>query len=67
MKRRRSKGRTVLIVVLVIVCVFGGVFVWYLHRMWPMLSTTMGDVELSEEHQSHRCRRSVKLVAAAVK
>lgn len=53
MKRRRSKGRTVLIVVLVIVCVFGGVFVWYLHRMWPMLSTTMGDVELSEEHQSH--------------
>lgn len=45
--------KKVLIAVLVIVCIFGAVFGWCLYRMWPMLSTTMGEVEQTEEHQSH--------------
>lgn len=45
--------KKVLIAVLVIVCIFGAVFGWYLYRMWPMLRTTMGEVEQTEEHQSH--------------
>lgn len=39
--------------VLVILCIVAAVFGYYLYRMWPMLSTTMGSVELTEEHQSH--------------
>ena len=38
---------------MVILCIFGAVFAWYLYRMWPMLRTTMGEVEQTEEHQSH--------------
>ena len=45
--------KKVLITVLVILCLFGAVFAWYLYRMWPMLRTTMGEVEQTEEHQSH--------------
>lgn len=45
--------KKVLITVLVILCIFGAVFAWYLYRMWPMLRTTMGEVEQTEEHQSH--------------
>ena len=41
--------KKVLIAVLVIVCIIGAVFGWYLYRMWPMLSTTMGDVEQTDE------------------
>lgn len=44
--------KKVLIAVLVIVCIIGAVFGWYLYRMWPMLRTTMGEVERTEEHQS---------------
>ena len=39
--------------VLVILCIVAAVFGYYLYRMWRMLSTTMGSVELTEEHQSH--------------
>ena len=45
--------KKVLITVLGILCIFGAVFAWYLYRMWPMLRTTMGEVEQTEEHQSH--------------
>ena len=46
--------RKVLIGVLVVLALVAAVFGWYLYRMWPMLSSTMGDVELTEGHQSHQ-------------
>ena len=45
--------RKVLISILVIVCIIAAVFGYYISRMWPMLSTTMGNVDLTEEHQIH--------------
>ena len=39
--------------VILILCIAGIIIAYYLYRMWPMLSTTMGDVEQTEEHQSH--------------
>ena len=46
--------KKILISILVIVVIVAAVFGYYIYRMWPMLSTTMGDVELTEDHQSHR-------------
>lgn len=46
--------KKVLIGVLVVLVLVAAVFGWYLYRMWPMLSSTMGDVELTEGHQSHQ-------------
>lgn len=46
--------KKVLIGVLVVLVLVAAVFGWYLYRMWPMLSTTMGRVEQTQEHQSHR-------------
>lgn len=37
------------LVIVILACIIG----YYLYRMWPMLSTTMGEVENTEEHQSH--------------
>ena len=41
---------TVIVILLIVAAVAG----YYLYRMWPMLQTTMGDVELTDEHRSHR-------------
>ena len=46
--------KKILISILVIVVIVAAVFGYYIYRMWPMLSTTMGDVELTEDHQSRR-------------
>lgn len=46
--------KKILISILVIVIIVAAVFGYYIYRMWPMLSTTMGDVELTEDHQSHQ-------------
>lgn len=46
--------KKILISILVIVVIVAAVFGYYIYRMWPMLSTTMGDVELTEDHQFHR-------------
>ena len=48
--------------VLVILCIVAAVFGYYLYRMWPMLSTTMGSVELTEEHQPMRWMRTALTV-----
>ena len=45
--------RKILVSILVIICIVAAVFGYYIYRMWPMLSTTMGDVDMTEEHQSH--------------
>lgn len=46
--------KKILLSVLVIILIVAAVFGYYLYRMWPMLSTTMAGVELTEEHQSHK-------------
>lgn len=46
--------KKILISILVIVIIVAAVFGYYIYRMWPMHSTTMGDVELTEDHQSHQ-------------
>lgn len=40
--------------VIIVICLVGVIFAWYLYRMWPMLSNTMGDVEQTEEHHTHQ-------------
>ena len=45
--------RKIIIGILVIICIIAAVFGYYIYRMWPMLSTTMGNVDMTEEHQSH--------------
>lgn len=45
--------RKILVSILVIVCIIAAVFGYYIYRMWPMLSTTMENVDMTEEHQSH--------------
>ncbi|HJA67487.1 MAG TPA: hypothetical protein H9955_14485 [Candidatus Mediterraneibacter cottocaccae] len=45
--------RKILVSILIIICIIAAVFGYYIYRMWPMLSTTMGDVDMTEEHQSH--------------
>ena len=52
-RRHTQMKKKILAGVLVILCIMAAVFGYYLYRMWPMLSTTMGSVELTEEHQSH--------------
>lgn len=44
--------RKILVSILVIICIVAAVFGYYIYRMWPMLSTTMGNVDMTEEHQS---------------
>ena len=46
--KKKIAGAVVLVIV-ILACIVG----YYLYRMWPMLSTTMGRVENTEEHQSH--------------
>ena len=46
--KKKIAGAVVLVIVIA-ACIIG----YYLYRMWPMLSTTMGRVENTEEHQSH--------------
>ena len=46
--KKKIAGAVVLVIV-ILACIVG----YYLYRMWPMLSTTMGEVENTEEHQSH--------------
>ena len=45
--------RKILVGILVIICIVAAIFGYYIYRMWPMLSTTMGNVDMTEEHQSH--------------
>lgn len=45
--------RKILVSILVIICIVAAIFGYYIYRMWPMLSTTMGNVDMTEEHQSH--------------
>ena len=45
--------KKILIGIIAVICVVALIMAYYLHRMWPMLRSTMGDVELTEEHQSH--------------
>ena len=42
--------KKVAIAVIAVLCIIA----YYLYRMWPMLSTTMGRVEQTQEHQSVR-------------
>ena len=46
--KKKIAGAVVLVIVIA-ACIIG----YYLYRMWPMLSTTMGPVENTEGHQSH--------------
>ena len=46
--KKKIAGAVVLVIVIA-----AGIIGYYLYRMWPMLSTTMGRVENTEEHQSH--------------
>lgn len=45
--------KKIAVTVIVIFCIAAAIIAYYLYRMWPMLSTTMGQVEQTEEHQSH--------------
>ena len=47
---KKKIAATVIVILLIVAAVAG----YYLYRMWPMLQTTMGDVELTDEHRSHR-------------
>ena len=46
---KKKIAAAVVLVIVILACIIG----YYLYRMWPMLSTTMGEVENTEEHQSH--------------
>ena len=46
---KKKVAAAVVLVIEILACIVG----YYLYRMWPMLSTTMGEVENTEEHQSH--------------
>ena len=46
---KKKIAAAVVLVIVILACIVG----YYLYRMWPMLSTTMGEVENTEEHQSH--------------
>ena len=46
---KKKIAAAVVLVIVILACIMG----YYLYRMWPMLSTTMGEVENTEEHQSH--------------
>lgn len=46
--------KKVAIAVIAVLCIAACIIAYYLYRMWPMLSTTMGRVEQTQEHQSHR-------------
>lgn len=46
---KKKVAAAVVLVIVILACIVG----YYLYRMWPMLSTTMGEVENTEEHQSH--------------
>lgn len=46
---KKKIAAAVVLVIVSLACIVG----YYLYRMWPMLSTTMGEVENTEEHQSH--------------
>ena len=46
---KKKIAAAVVLVIVILACIVG----YYLYRMWPMLSTTMGEVENTEEHESH--------------
>ena len=45
--------KKVVIGISTILCIVVIIMVYYIYRMWPMLSSTIRAVELTEEHQSH--------------
>lgn len=45
--------KKIAVTVISILCIAAAIIAYYLYRMWPILSTTMGRVEQTEEHQSH--------------
>lgn len=45
--------KKIAVTVISILCIAAAIIAYNLYRMWPILSTTMGRVEQTEEHQSH--------------